>query len=96
MDPHHLLESLCRRHGVQPRRGERLLPLLEWALKCPEQTRDRLLELAERGLESDAQGFPLDDAIVDKTTERALLLAVARVMHAWRPGSDATNLGFHF
>jgi hypothetical protein len=96
MDPHTLLDSLCQRHGVQPDRGERLLPLLEWALRCPQRARDHFLDLAERGLADDARGLPIDDRSVDLVTERALLLAVAKVMHAWKPREDATDLGMNF
>ncbi len=93
MDPHLLLESLCRRHNVQLSRGERLLPLLEWALKCPERSRDRFLAFAERGLAEDARGHPLAESTLADATEHALMLAVARVMHAWTPDDGSRGLG---
>jgi len=93
MEAENLLQSLCERHGVDRARGERLLPLIRWALKGPLGSRARILEVVDRSLAKDAEGEPLREDELRAAAERAILLAVARVLHTWAPDQRALDFG---
>ena len=91
MDPQHLLEELCRRHGVPPERGARLLPLVRWALEGSAAARERILSvveetLAQRALEAERPGEI-------EAANRSILVAVARVLHDWTPSAGLLGMG---
>lgn len=94
MEAENLLQSLCERHGVDRARGERLLPLIRWALKGPLGSRARILSVVDRSLAKDAEGEPQREEELTAAAERAMLLAVAKVMHTWSPGQRALDFGF--
>jgi len=89
MDPESLLEELCRRHGVAPRRGARLLPLVRWALKGPDETRERILAVVEETLAGKGRRRAKS---LEQAAEEAILTAVARVLHDWTPSEDILDL----
>jgi hypothetical protein len=90
MDPEQLLAELCRRHGVPPERGARLLPLVRWALEAAEPVRERILGVVEETLASRALGEESPSALA--AANRSLLLAVARVLHDWTPSEGLLGM----
>lgn len=85
MEAEILLHRLCERHGIDPDRGARLLPLVRWALEGPQDARERILRLVEASLKTGEQVPPRTLKNLHATAERALLVAVARVLHEWSP-----------
>ena len=94
MDPEALLASLCERHGVSPEQGARLLPLVKWALKGPEASRDRILAVVERTLSGQGGTAAERKAELDAAADHAVLVAVARVLHGWSPNEQFMGLDF--
>ena len=84
MTPHSILRDLCDRYGLSPAHGERLLPLIERALKAPPGVRERILELVEGNLEQESKRLAAHQ--MDPTEER-LLRVVAKTIHRWNPPS---------
>ena len=93
MEPESLLQSLCERHGVQPSRGESLLPLIQWALKGPEESRKRILEVVERAIQDESNGHSADPIELSAAADQAVLVAVARVLHNWTPDNTVIEAG---
>lgn len=91
MDPQHLLEELCRRHGVPPERGARLLPLVRWALEGSASARDRILSVVEETLAQRAMNEDSPGEIA--AANRSILVAVARVLHDWTPSAGLLDMG---
>jgi len=92
MEAEIILSRLCERHGVEPDRGARLLPLVRWALEGPQDARERILRLVEASLKA-GQAVPqraLKD--LEVAAEHALLVAVARVLHMWSPDEGLLDL----
>ena len=92
MDAERLLQELCARHGVDAGRGARLLPLIRWALRGPEDARERILALVERTL---SKGGPevKDQKQFNDAADRAVLISVARILHSWTPAPRILELG---
>lgn len=86
MEAETLLQRLCERHGVNPDRGESLLPLIRWALKGPDDSKARILDVVERSIEADRDGMPTNRIELSEAADRAVLAAVAKVLHTWSPG----------
>ena len=86
-----ILRQMCKRHGLPPDFGERLLPLVRRALQAPDDVRQRILALVENNLarKADAEQKPKPLSEVDQ----AVLVAVARVLHDWDPSSSILDLG---
>ncbi len=84
MDPHQLLQELCRRHGLQAGEHRDLLPLAEKAAGQPEPVRDRLLELIGEALRLRAER-ELAPRRSFAGPEQELLVDVARALHGWGP-----------
>jgi len=85
MRAQNLLRRLCERHGVQPSRCESLLPLVQWALRGPEESRDYILTVVERAIADHGEGRRANPAELIAAADRAVLAAVARVLHRWEP-----------
>ena len=92
MDAERLLQEQCARHGVDPSRGARLLPLIRWALRGPEDARERVLALVERTLAAGARGDK-DPQKFNDAADRAVLIAVAKILHNWTPDPRILELG---
>lgn len=92
MDPKVLLQRLCRRHGVAPERGGRLLPLVRWALESPPEIRTRILAIVEETLSWHGRETEGDRALVG-AANRSVLVAVARVLHDWSPSERILGIG---
>ncbi|MAF67556.1 MAG: hypothetical protein CMJ84_18110 [Planctomycetes bacterium] len=86
MDPETLLNQLCERHGVSRNEGYRLLPLIRWALRGPDETREKILAVVEQTLAVRA-GEGEDDGSLEHAADQAILVAVARVLHDWTPST---------
>lgn len=86
MDPETLLNQLCERHGVSRNEGYRLLPLVRWALRGPDDTREKILAVVEQTLAMRA-GNHENDGTLELAADRAILAAVARVLHDWTPST---------
>jgi len=93
MEAEILLSRLCARHGVDPTQGARLLPLVRWALQGPRESRERILQVVEASLQSGEQPGEGRTRELEQAAERAVLVAVARVLHTWRPEENLLNLG---
>lgn len=91
MDPEHLLAELCRRHGVPPERGARLLPLVRWALEGSASVRERILAVVEETLAQPALGQGSAGELA--AANRSILVAVARVLHDWTPSEGLLGMG---
>ena len=92
MEAEILLQQLCERHGVDLTHGQPLLPLVRWALKGPDESRRKILEVVElalRGNPGTAERTPGD---LIEAADQAILVAVARVLHGWAPKSDLLDL----
>ncbi len=88
MTPEQFLSDLCRRHGIERSRGEKLLPLVRRAMDSPEEVRDRVLRIVEDSI----AGRVREDPRVQARDER-VLVAVARVLHGWNPGDPFLTWG---
>lgn len=92
MTPENLLRSMCERHGLPAEYGQRLLPLVRRAMEAPDEVRERLLALVDGNLATRAQGEP-DGAPSERDVDHDVLVAVARVLHAWSPSEPMSDLG---
>jgi hypothetical protein len=77
---------------VSPSRGERLLPLVRWALESPREIRQRILGIVDdtlswHGREAAAAPAPEGEPAAEPqaAANPSVLVAVARVLHAWSP-----------
>jgi hypothetical protein len=86
MEAETLLKRICERLGVNPDRGESLLPLIRWALKGPEDSKARILKVIERSIEDNRDGKPTNKIELSAAADQAILVAVAQVLHTWAPG----------
>ncbi len=93
MEAESVLQRLCERHGVDPSRCERLLSLVRWALKGPNETRSKVLAVVERNIAAERDGLPGNAAELTQAADRAVLMAVAKVLHSWTPGDGSVNFG---
>jgi hypothetical protein len=93
MEAEILLSRLCARHGVDPSRGARLLPLVRWALQGPLESRKTILQVVEASLVRDEEPGPERAKELEDSANRAILVAVARVLHSWSPVERLLNLG---
>ncbi len=91
MEAETLLQRLCERHGVDPSRCERLLSLVRWALKGPNETRRKVLDVVERNITAVRDGTPRNSEELRQTGDRAVLMAVAKVLHTWSPGDGSVQ-----
>jgi hypothetical protein len=92
MNAENLLRAMCERHGLSPEAGARLLPLVRRALAAPADVRDRILRLVDTNL----KGCPSGQIEPDKLwrdLDNEVLIAVARVLHAWTPSAPMLDLG---
>ena len=86
MDPQTIVERLCRSFGVSADFGERILPLVEKAMECPEPKRKRLLALVERSFEHEAQRRAQQMSPSQLPPEDLRLVnTVAGLLHGWSP-----------
>lgn len=92
MDAERLLQELCARHGVDPSRGARLLPLIRWALRGPEEARERILALVERTLSKGGDEVK-DPRQFNDAADQAVLISVAKILHNWTPDPRILDLG---
>jgi len=94
MEAENLLKDLCARHGVDPARGARLLPLVRWALKGPDDARERILAVVEKTLRvRDESGIDKTQEEIDEDADRAVMLSVAKILHTWQPEERILELG---
>jgi hypothetical protein len=93
MNPEQLLRSMCARLGLPFRHGTRLLPLVERAVRSPEEVRERLLSLVEANLAHTAEKDKKDGHSLKGKLDDEVLSAVARVLHAWSPSRLMMDLG---
>ncbi|MFT7486752.1 MAG: hypothetical protein ACI9F9_002608 [Candidatus Paceibacteria bacterium] len=93
MEAENLLQSLCKRHGVDPARGESLLPLIQWAQKGPPESRDRVMDVVERAIALESQGKSTDPIELSGAADQAVLGAVARILHDWAPDDSVIESG---
>lgn len=98
MNPQTILDQLCERHGVDPEQAARLLPLVTWALKGPEDSRKRILSVVERTLAGDGDCAQERQDELNAAADHAVLVAVGRILHDWTPtdsflGVDLSALG---
>lgn len=82
MTPRSILRDLCDRYGLPEADGERLLPLIERALKAPPGVRERILELVEDNLQRESRRR---SACLEQAQDERMLLAVAKILHPWTP-----------
>jgi hypothetical protein len=87
MSPEEKLERLCRRHGVPPMRGARLLPLVRRALAADGELRERLLAVVRATLTRDAEELARSERF-----DQRCLLALGGALHRW-PGRGASDAG---
>jgi hypothetical protein len=82
LDPEEILAGLCRRHGLDPRDGRDLLPLVRHALAARESVRRQALRLVDQTLARQAVqgGKPV-------AGDQRLLTLVARMLHDWNSGA---------
>jgi hypothetical protein len=92
MNPENVVRSLCARHGLPPEAGAPYLSLVEKALASPDDVRERLLTLVDGSLAQRAQGIA-EDPSFQADADREVLVAVARVLHAWTPSDPMLDLG---
>lgn len=92
MNAENLLRAMCERHGLPPDYGARLLPLVRRALQAPEDVRDRILRLVDTNLKT-CSGGPVEPEKLWRDLDNEVLLAVARVLHAWTPSAPMLDLG---
>ena len=83
MSADQILQSLCDRHGLPIARAERLLPLIERALRAPVGVRDRILELVESNVERESRRREPSDR--ERQLDERMLGVVARIIHPWSP-----------
>lgn len=93
MEAESLLNQLCERHGVDPTQAERLLPLVRWALKGPDESKKRILGVVERALSGDPDMAHKSRDELAAAADQAILVAVARVLHDWTPEQKVLDLG---
>jgi hypothetical protein len=94
MNPEQLLRTMCARLGLPFRHGTRLLPLVERAVRSPDDVRERLLSLVEANLAHTAEkGRRQDEHSLAGKLDGEVLTAVARVLHAWSPSRLMMDLG---
>lgn len=93
MNPEQLLRTMCARLGLPFRHGTRLLPLVERAVRSPEDVRERLLSLVEANLAHTAEKGRKDANSLKGKLDDEVLTAVARVLHAWSPSRLMMDLG---
>ena len=95
MEAEILLSRLCARHGVDPASGARLLPLVRWALEAPRDSRERILRVVEDQLQGKPRKADQPSAAgeLQAAAEHAVLVAVARVLHQWKPDQGLLDLG---
>ena len=84
MNAEKLLRTMCASLGLPFRYGTRLLPLVERAVRSPGDVRERLLSLVEANLAHCARTRQRENSLQGKLDEE-VLVAVARVLHAWSP-----------
>lgn len=86
------LRRMCARLGLPFHLGTRLLPLVERALRSPEDVRERLLALVEANLAHCARDHKQGHSLQERL-DTEVLVAVARVLHAWSPSRMMLDLG---
>ena len=86
------LRSMCARLGLPFHLGTRLLPLVERALRSPEDVRERLLALVEANLAHCARENKGGQSLQERL-DSEVLVAVARVLHNWSPSRLMLDLG---
>lgn len=86
------LRRMCARLGLPFHLGARLLPLVERALRSPEDVRTRLLALVEANLAHSARDHKKGRTLQERL-DSEVLVAVARVLHAWSPSRLMLDLG---
>ncbi|MFT7669577.1 MAG: hypothetical protein ACI8X5_002282 [Planctomycetota bacterium] len=92
MEAEILLQQLCQLHGVEMTHGQRLLPLVQWALKGPNESRRRILKVVELALRGDPYAEEKSREELAAAADHAILIAVARVVHDWTPDSKVLGL----
>ena len=83
MTPDQILKRLCDRYGLPRSRADRLLPLIERALKAPPGVRKRILELVEGSVKRESRRREPTDK--ERALDERMLGVVARIIHAWSP-----------
>ena len=81
LDPIQTLAALCQRHGLDPSRGQDLLPLVERALTARESVRRQALQLVDKTL---ARRAVERSASAD---DQRLLALLAGLLHDWGQGA---------
>ena len=82
MDPETLLNQLCERHGGSRNEGYRLLPLVRWALRGPDDTREKILAVVEQTLAMRA-GNHENDGTLELAADRATSDDLTRIEAAF-------------
>lgn len=84
MDPSAHIEELCRRHGVSPAFGKKLLPLVRRSGEVAPDAGRRILDLVERSFVEEARRTREEERRRRESDLRALS-AVAGILHDWCP-----------
>ncbi len=91
MSAEHLVRALCARHGLPEEAGTPFLPLVRKALQSTDGTRERILRLVDEALGE--RGEALATGSRNPAGDDRVLIAVARVLHAWTPSDGMLDLG---
>ncbi len=85
MDAERRLKRLYRRHGLPPDDASELLPLMERAMLARPEIRRCLEAVVEATLAARA-ARRADEARLAEQVDRQVLLALAGLLHGWKPG----------
>ncbi|MFT7169591.1 MAG: hypothetical protein ACI80K_002730 [Paracoccaceae bacterium] len=89
-----LLARMCRRHALDPEEANDLTHLVKRAIISPTPVRKKILGIIDGALARRADGDPsatLD--AVEHDLDEEVLLAVARRVHSWEPGTRLDGFG---
>ena len=85
---------MCRRHALDPKDAADFSRLVERAIISPAKARKKILDLIDQALARRASGdktATLD--AVERDLDEEVLLAVAKRVHDWEPGSSLEGFG---
>lgn len=91
MTPEELLRDMCVRHGLPPDYGMKLIPVVRRAMEAPEEVRARILAMVEGNLRQHAADRGEHEE-AGRDPDEAVLVAVARLMHHWKPSESILDL----
>lgn len=95
MTPEEMLREMCVRHGLPPDYAVKLIPVVRRAMESPEEVRRRILAMVEGNLKQHATDLD-EQHDADHDPDEAVLMAVARLMHHWKPSESMLDLSSGF